>query len=320
MPLTQPFQQSVEACALLGVERRSIPLPDGTIGVQLEKTRVLPGARVARVPRFGRGLSARDLYAAIEGLRDLAAEPLILRVHVEVYCENPPEHAAIEAALAEAGFTEASERRSYLRTLWMDLEPSEDDLLASMHKTGRRNVRLPTRRGFAVEPLPRDTPVAILQALFSEAFESTGSPVPEVDWAAWLDLAARRPDLLHMVGVRPEGEEEWAGFCVGVSHGEVAEYHHAASTRRGPSNVPLLYAPLWEVILWAKRSGARWFDFGGVTGGSDDAEDPLAGISSFKRYFCRDLARVGGEWILEPPSMAGRLWKTARRIKDVASG
>jgi lipid II:glycine glycyltransferase (peptidoglycan interpeptide bridge formation enzyme) len=273
-----------------------------------------------RVPRFGRGLSETDLALAVDALRSIAGEARVVRVHVEVYSDDPQEHAAVERALSAAGFSRPEEPRSYSHTLWMDLAPSEEKLLASVHRSARRNVRLPARRGFVIEPLPPSTSVQNLSALYAEAFESTGSEVPHVDWQGWLDLSAHRPDLLHMVGLRHEDEREWIGFAVGVSHGDVVEYHHAASTRRRETNVPLLYAPLWELIRWAKGSGARWFDFGGVTVQNPDSDDPLGGISDFKRFFCRELVEVGGEWVLDPPSVAGRLWKTARLLKDAAGG
>jgi hypothetical protein len=302
------------------VEYRGVELSKGTMGVQFVRTRALPGARLVRVPRFGRGLSEDDRARAVDALRQIADEARVVRVHVEVYTEDPDEHAALRQRLASAGFSRTHESRSYPHTLWMDLEPTEDELLAAIHRSARRNVRLPARRGFVVEPLGPGTSVANLTDLYAEAFESTGSEIPEVDWRAWLDLAQRRPDLLHMVGMRHEDESEWVGFAVGVSHGDVVEYHHAASTRRRESNVPLLYAPLWELVRWAKSNGVRWFDFGGVTIGDPTSDDPLAGISDFKRFFCRTLVEVGGEWVLDSPSMAGRFWKTARLLKDAAAG
>ena len=320
MPTTQPFHQTPEACAILGVEYRGVELSQRTLGAQLARTRALPGALIVRVPRFGRGLTDADRVAAVAALRSIADEARVVRVHVEVYSENPEEHAALERELASAGFSRPDVNRSYTHTLWMDLEPSEEELLAAIHRSARRNVRLPARRGFVIESLPASTSIENLSALYAEAFESTGSAVPPVDWQGWLDLSLQRPDLLHMVGLRHEDEQEWLGFAVGVSHGDVVEYHHAASTRRRDTNVPLLYAPLWELIRWAKSRGARWFDFGGVTVQDPDSEDPLGGISDFKRFFCRELVTAGGEWVLDPPSVAGRLWKTARLLKDAAGG
>ena len=52
---------------------------------------------------------------------------------------------------------------------------------------------------------------------------------------------------------------------------------------------------------WAKSQGVTWFDFGGITVGTQgDPDDPLGGISDFKRYFSRDVVEVGEERVFEP--------------------
>jgi lipid II:glycine glycyltransferase (peptidoglycan interpeptide bridge formation enzyme) len=55
---------------------------------------------------------------------------------------------------------------------------------------------------------------------------------------------------------------------------------------------------MWDLIVWAKRTGARLFDFGGITRGTHSDEDPLGGISDFKRYFSRQIVPVREEWVL----------------------
>jgi LmbE family N-acetylglucosaminyl deacetylase len=315
-----PFHQTPEACRLLGVEHEVVGSGDREVGVQLLRTRALPGARTARVVRFGRNIAADALPEVTAALGALAGEGGVVRVSVEVYAEDPDHHAAVEAALAAAGFVPAEERRSYLHTLWMDLDDTIDELLMSIHRSARRNVRLPERKGYRVEPLGPGTSVDRLEELYGETFRATGAEPPEVDWAGWLALAEARPDRVRIVGIRPESEPDPDGFAVGISHGDVAEYHHAASTRDRTSGVPLLYAPLWELVRWAKEGGARAFDFGGVTLADPDAEDPLEGISDFKRFFCRDVVRVGGEWVRDADSVAGSAWRAVRWARDRLGG
>jgi lipid II:glycine glycyltransferase (peptidoglycan interpeptide bridge formation enzyme) len=67
--------------------------------------------------------------------------------------------------------------------------------------------------------------------------------------------------------------------------------------------MPLMYIVMWDLIRWAKREGAAWFDFGGVTQGASDSEDPLRRISDFKRRFCQNDILLGEEWIFEPNKM-----------------
>ena len=75
----------------------------------------------------------------------------------------------------------------------------------------------------------------------------------------------------------------------------------AQNVNHGFGNLAIAYTPLWDLIAWAKRSGATWFDFGGVSErAASSAHDPLGGISEFKRYFSAHIVEVGEQWILEP--------------------
>ena len=71
---------------------------------------------------------------------------------------------------------------------------------------------------------------------------------------------------------------------------------------------------MWDLIKWAKHSGAHFFDFGGITPGTLASDDPLGGISDFKRYFSQRVVQVGAEWSYEPRPMqaqAARMMKSA---------
>ena len=145
MASTLQFHQTTEGCRLLGVERHAISVEKGEVGVQMLRTRALAGVRLARVPRFGRGLTSEQVVEAIEGLRTPASESRVPQINVEVYVEDPDRHHAVEAALEEGGFKRAETTHSYVHTLWMDLGPSEDDLLMSLHRSARRNIRIRSR-------------------------------------------------------------------------------------------------------------------------------------------------------------------------------
>ena len=63
---------------------------------------------------------------------------------------------------------------------------------------------------------------------------------------------------------------------------------------------------VWDLVRWAKTTGAEWFDMGGITLGNP-GEEALAGISSFKRSFSDNVVEVGSEWILEPRPIRARI-------------
>ena len=49
------------------------------------------------------------------------------------------------------------------------------------------------------------------------------------------------------------------------------------------------------------------FDLGGVSGGTVESGDPVAGISDFKRLFSKDVAHIADDWILEPRWLPARV-------------
>ena len=63
----------------------------------------------------------------------------------------------------------------------------------------------------------------------------------------------------------------------------------------------------WDLIVWAKRIGASWFDLGGVTAGSVGSGDPVGGISDFKRLFSKQMIDVAEDWEFEPRPVPARL-------------
>jgi lipid II:glycine glycyltransferase (peptidoglycan interpeptide bridge formation enzyme) len=113
-------------------------------------------------------------------------------------------------------------------------------------------------------------------------------------------------------------------FALGFGHGDHGEYHLAGSMRAPDLKIPLAYPLLWDLVIWARRMGSTWFDFGGVTPARLGDDDELGGISDFKRYFSTTCVVVGEEWVLEPRRAraelanvvsAGAAWLTSRQVR-----
>lgn len=304
--MTEPFQRSELGCALLGVSRRGLEADGRVLGLQESRSRRPPWRRILRLVRFGRGCSAEDLERSVVALRGLADAGGILRVHVEGWSEDPETLEALARACAGAGFTETGRPRSYRHTLWIDLRPEEDEILAGFHATGRRHIRAPAKKGFEVRPITEPAHADRLGQLHASAFARTGGSAPEVDWALAIRAGAEHPERIRLVGLFEVDDRrgEPLGFAMAFNHGDVAEYAFAGSARPSGSNVPILYAPTWSLMRWARARGARWWDFGGVPSPGADEDDPRSGITDFKRYFGGEVVRVGGEWIYEP----GKWW------------
>ena len=104
----------------------------------------------------------------------------------------------------------------------------------------------------------------------------------------------------------------WSGL-----HGDFAGYDGGASARIPGVNVGLSYPLLWDLMRWSKSLGAEWFDMGGVSLGGLHSDDPVGGISDFKRYFSKDIGTVGEDWTVEPhpsASMVARFVSASARL------
>jgi len=123
------------------------------------------------------------------------------------------------------------------------------------------------------------------------------------DWPSIIKLSRCHPTTSRILGLfRTDSEEPGSllAFAWSRHHGDHADYAVAASTRKTDLRIPFGYALLWDLICWAKRNGATWFDLAGVTSDRVAENELTAGISKFKRYFSERVVEVGDEWRLEP--------------------
>lgn len=294
----------------------------GAIAVQMDRSRALPGHRLLRVRRFGHGLPVRSREPLIAQLvRFARAEGRVLRLGVDVFCRDGREEIA--AILEGYGFRKLEEPRSYRYTLTLDLRPEEEAILAGMHKTGRKNVRDAEKSEVCVRPLVDGMYAERLAELQRDALERTGGSSERLDFAALLQMSREYPDLSRVVGIFPTQEAcapgDLAGFAWGCMHGDHAEYRAAGTARLADRKVSISYPLLWDLMRWAKREGGTWFDLGGVTVDTENA-DPLQGLSDFKRYFSRTVEEVGESWVLEPHPQRARVADLIGRLVRAGRG
>jgi hypothetical protein len=291
--------------------------------VRAHASRALPLHRVLRVERF-RAPAGASTAAILWGVGRLAARiPRVIRAHVELFDVTGADLAMGAAAARAAGYERWNAPRIYARTVILDLRPEEDAIFGGLHATGRRHVRSVSRHAVDVRVLEAGFPEGVLEVLLQETLARTGG-VPAVHaWAEILALSEARPDLSRVVGVfrrdRP-GPEGLLSFAWGCHHGDHAHYATAASTRNTDLRIPMVYPLAWDLILWARRHGATWFDFGGISAGHAGSSDPLGGISDFKRRFTDRVVEVGEEWVVEPSPWRARAARWSSAVMQRALG
>ena len=142
-----------------------------------------------------------------------------------------------------------------------------------------------------------------MNAMLQQTFSRTGGRIESPAWKTIMAMSNEVPRHSRLIGVfdgARSGADALVAFAWGHNSGTRAVYHMGASIRSSGARIPLLDLAMWDLIAWAKREGAQWFDFGGVSAAEGAGDDPLSGISEFKRRFCRNEIAFGEEWVFEP--------------------
>jgi hypothetical protein len=279
------------------------------------------GHRLVRVEQFGRSFPPEADGTVVSALRHwVRGDPRVLRLSVDVFSFDEERRRSLGETLREHGFRQAEHPNGYVETLLLDLSPGEHELLGALHYSARRKIRQVDRNPVALRRVTDASFADRMNALLEETLSRTGGQFRRGHWPSRIDLSRAHPELSNVVGLfRTDvtGPESLLAFAWGCHGGDHVFYSDAASTRdTGSLRMPLAYGIMWELILWAKRTGARWFDFGGITHGTSADDDPLGGISDFKRSFCQRVVKVRDEWILDDhswrASLAGAIHRRLR--------
>jgi FemAB family len=277
-------------------------------GIEKVWSRTMPGYAILRMRRFGGKLPGEDCRAALEAVNNIARKgPRVLRLQINVFSRDGREE--IGATLKDLGFREVRPPSVYRHTLIIDLKPSEDDIFASFCESARNKIRKTMRKSLRSVVISDPVYARRIRELQQEALQRTGGHMLSENWRNILKMSHENPNLSRVFGLfqgddtAPENMEAFGWVC---NHGDHGEYRAAGSTRRSDVNLPYGYLLAWDMIRWAKATGAEWFDMGGVTLADED-KATLEGISRFKRCFSREVAEVGAEWILEPSPVSARI-------------
>lgn len=300
--------------------------------VESAPSRALPGHRLLSVVRLGVGSGGLDTSALDAGIAALSAlarrNRSVLRVTLQSFTLDPETRARTSDVIRHHGFSPVATTGTYERTLVVDLAPEENDLLAGFHYNARRHIRSIAKYPVKVTTAESVSIAPRLQELADETRRRTGGRPQQIDWASLIRMSAEVPHLSRIAILQRtdrDGPDAVLAFAWGCMHGPVGEYSEGGSTRPDDMKVSTSYALMWDLISWARRNGAQVFDLGGVTEGNRTSDDPLGGISDFKRSFSQREIEVGHQWLLEPhparaaaarviSAGAGLLRNSARRI------
>ncbi|NNF29212.1 MAG: peptidoglycan bridge formation glycyltransferase FemA/FemB family protein [Gemmatimonadetes bacterium] len=293
-------QDQVSSLAVQLVDRSS-GRSEGLFCADRIPSRLFPGFDILRVERFGGFRRAEVARGAVEALARVAdGEGRVVRTRVELFSLDPNDLGLVADLLETEGFARSEEPRCYEETALLDLAPPLEEVFSGLHGTARRHVRAVDKNPVEIREILDEDLAPRMSRLLADTFERTGAVPDGRDWASVIRFSGDHPSLSRLLGLfrtDETGPEALLAFVWGACHGSSVEYVSGASTRVRDLKMPLSYGLMWKLIEWGHAQGALRFDFGGISAGSHHSQDPVGGISDFKRYFRPDVQTVGAEFV-----------------------
>lgn len=178
-------------------------------------------------------------------------------------------------------------------TFIMDLTKSEDQLLSVMHPKTRYNIRVAQKHGVIISE--DDTAFNEYLRLTKETTTRQGFYAHNQRYHEKMWEIMHNAGIAHLFTARYNKEvlSAWIVFV----WGDTVYYPYGASSREHREVMaPTLL--LWEIALWGKGKGLKYFDLWGAIGPNPNPKDPWYGFHHFKEGFAPRLVEFAGSFDL----------------------
>lgn len=177
-------------------------------------------------------------------------------------------------------------------TIYLDLNKSEEDLLMSMRRQTRYEVRRSEKLGLKVVEDASETALKEFHSVQSETAKRQNF-IPPSEKELLAERKAFSPDHIKLYKVI-DREEQPVAYGLILIYGKEAEYFEAASTELN-RKLPGAYALLWQAIRDLKELGIERFNLWGIAPPGVE-HHRYSGVTTFKTGF-------GGEIVEFIPAM-----------------
>ena len=198
---------------------------------------------------------------------------------------------AITKTLRARGWRFSESQVQFRNTLTIDLNQSEDEMLAAMSGNTRRKIRVAGKKGVVARPATIDD-LPLLYRLYQVTGERDGFLIRPFDYyrRAWEQFM--RAGLAQAFIAEYEGSA--LAHVILFHFGRKCWYFYGASSNAERARMPN-YLLQWEAIKWAKAQGYAVYDMWGAPDAFDES-DSLWGVYQFKRGFRGQVTRHIGAW------------------------
>ncbi len=219
----------------------------------------------------------KTVKAAMLKIADLAKKERCVFVRIRPQLRATPENLSI---LENLGLKKSPMHLAAEHTVIIDLQKTEDELLANMRRQTRYEVRQAIKQGIIVE---RSNDEAIFREFHQVQAETAKRQnfVPPNLKTLLAEKEAFQNDATIYVAKTAEGKKIAYGLI--IKSGKEGDYYEAASTDLN-RKLPGAYALLWQVMRDLKKEGYERFNLWGIAP-PGQPNHRYAGVTTFKTGF-----------------------------------
>jgi len=199
-------------------------------------------------------------------------------------------------------------------TFWLNLEPSEEELMAGMKSKTRYNVRLAERKGVEIKEDSSDKGFEDYWRLMEETTERQGFYAHDRDYHERVWQMMSKSGQAHLLKA-VKGKEVLTCWMILILNG-VLYYPYGASSREH-RELMANNLMMWEVIRFGKKKNCRLFDMWGSLGPEPDKSDPWYGFHRFKEGYGGELVEFVGSWDLVINPLAYWIYRVGNKLRWV---
>jgi peptidoglycan pentaglycine glycine transferase (the first glycine) len=197
------------------------------------------------------------------------------------------------------------------KTLILDLEKSEEELLSQMKQKHRYNIKVATKHGVVVKIDDSEDSFETFIKLYQKTVQRQGYSARNENyirtvWEELRDFGSELP-LVTIATAYYQGKPlvSWMLFL----YGDTIIYPYGGSSEEF-RNVMAPYAIAWEIIKWGKENGYKKFDLFGLENEEND------GYTRFKLGFGGDVIKYADTVDLVIDEKKYRVVKLAYKLRE----
>jgi peptidoglycan pentaglycine glycine transferase (the first glycine) len=215
--------------------------------------------------------------------------------------------------LSHSGWQPSRDQVQFPNTVWIDLIPPEEQLLAQMKQKTRYNVRLAERKGVTVrQGTIKD--LSLLYDMYAQTAQRDGFVIRTEDYYLKLWQIFLQKDMVVPLIAEVDGEAV-AGLMLFFFSGK-AWYLHGMSTHQHRKIMPN-YLLQWEAIKLARLRDCVIYDLWGAPTTFNES-DSMWGVFRFKEGLGGRVIRTIGAWDYIPRPFVFFLYNSlAPRLLDL---